>query len=89
MALRYMGGVKTVRYTAAAKALRRHGNVAARVRRAIGEYAADQIAHANNVRQLAGSSAKRLRVGDFRAIFEETAAEILVTKVAPRGDAYE
>lgn len=80
---------KPVRYTMdAARSLRRHGNMAARIRRAIGEYAADAAAHANNVRVLVGVPAKRLRVGDFRVIFEETEAEILVTKIGPRGDVY-
>lgn len=80
---------KAIRYTAdAARALRRHGNVAARIRRAIGEYAADPAAHANNVRALVGVPAKRLRVGDFRVIFEETGDMILVTKIGPRGDVY-
>jgi mRNA interferase RelE/StbE len=82
--------VKSVRYTTtAAKALRRYDTVATRIRRALGEYAADQNAHANNVRRLAGSIARRLRVGDFRVIFEETETEILVTKVGPRGNVYE
>ncbi|WP_135470538.1 type II toxin-antitoxin system RelE family toxin [Crenalkalicoccus roseus] len=82
--------MKLVRYTAdAARSLRRHGNMAARIRRAIGEYATDQAAHANNVRPLVGSSAKRLRVGDFRVIFEETETEILVTKIGPRGSVYD
>ena len=30
-------------------------------------------------------TAKRLRVGNFRVIFEETEAEILVTKIGPGG----
>ena len=49
-------------------------------------YAADPTAHANNVRQLVGSRAERLRVGDFRVIFEETETEIVVTKISPRGE---
>jgi mRNA interferase RelE/StbE len=36
---------------------------------------------------LVGSTANRLRVGDFRAIFEESDTEIFVTKIAPRGSA--
>ena len=85
----YYAWVKQVRYTAgAAKSLRRHGNVAARIRRAVSEYAADGIAHANNVRQLVGSGARRLRVGDFRVIFEETEAEIVVLDIGPRGGIY-
>jgi len=82
--------MKSVVYTvSAAKDLKRHGDMAARVRKAIGEYATDGIAHANNVTQLVGSSAKRLRVGDFRVIFEESKTKLTVTKVGPRGDVYE
>jgi mRNA interferase RelE/StbE len=82
--------VKTVRYTVrAAKDLKRHGNIADRGRRAISEYAADGLAHANRVTQLVGSPAKRLRIGDFRMVFEETPTEIIVTKFGPRGNVYE
>ena len=82
--------MKTVRYLRDAQAaLRRHGNVADRLRNAIREYAANPVAHANNVTQLVGTSAKRLRVGDYRIIFEETEAEIVVTRIAPRGSAYD
>jgi hypothetical protein len=49
--------------------------------------AADQGAHASNVRRLAGSSAKRRRVGDIRVILAET--DILVTKIGPRGGAHD
>jgi mRNA interferase RelE/StbE len=38
---------------------------------------------------LVGSSAKRTRVGDYRIVFEETGAEIVVTRIAPRGSAYD
>jgi mRNA interferase RelE/StbE len=44
---------------------------------------------AARLRQLVGSSAKRLRVGDFRVLFEEDETTILVTKIGPRGDVYE
>jgi mRNA interferase RelE/StbE len=82
--------MKTVTYTRSAlKDLKRHANVAARIRQVMNEYAADPRSHANNVPQLAGSSAKRMRVGDYRVIFEESATEILVTKVGPRGGVYE
>jgi mRNA interferase RelE/StbE len=82
--------MKTVRYLRDAQAaLRRHGNVADRLRKAIREYAANPMAHANNIGQLTGTSAKRLRVGDYRIIFEETAVEIVVTRIAPRGSAYD
>ena len=82
--------MKTVRYHPdALKSLRRHGNVAARIRKAIEEYAAATGAHANNATRLIGSTACRLRVGDFRAIFEESDTDIIVTKIAPRGDVYD
>jgi mRNA interferase RelE/StbE len=81
--------MKTVRYTGdAAKDLRRHGNVAERLRKAIGDYAADPKAHANNLDHMTGMPFKRMRVGDYRIIFEETATEIRVTKVGPRGGVY-
>jgi mRNA interferase RelE/StbE len=73
----------------AGRDLKRHGNVEERVRKAIRDYAADGIAHANNVAQLVGSDAKRMRVVDFRAIFEETADNITMSKVTPRGSAHD
>ncbi|HET6605304.1 MAG TPA: type II toxin-antitoxin system RelE/ParE family toxin [Rhodopila sp.] len=82
--------VKTVRYGfSAARDLKKHGNMSARARKAIAEYAADVAAHANNVTPLVGTPAKRMRIGDFRLIFEETDTEITVTRFAPRGGVYE
>ena len=82
--------MKPVRYTAdAAKSLRKHGNMAPRLRKAMADYARDPMAHANNVTQLVESKAKRMRVGDFRMLFEETEEEIIVTKIGPRGDVYD
>lgn len=82
--------LKTVTYSDdALEDLKRYRNVAARLRRALAEYAADPRARANNVTQFVGSTARRIRVGDFRAIFEETDAELLVTKVGPRGNVYD
>jgi mRNA interferase RelE/StbE len=47
------------------------------------------VAHANNVTQLVGSRAKRLRVGDFRGIFDETEATLTVIRIGPREDVYD
>jgi mRNA interferase RelE/StbE len=81
--------MKMVRYHPdALKSLKRHANVAPRIRRALEEYAAQTGAHANSVNRLVGSTGSRLRVGDFRAIFEENDTEIFVT-IAPRGSAYD
>ena len=82
--------MKPVRYTTEAlRNLKRHGNMAARIRRALEEYAAEPTAHANNVTRLVGSSSSRMRVGDYRAIFVETEAEVTVVRVGPRGDVYD
>ncbi len=63
--------------------------MAERARKVIGEYAIDGTAHANNVTPLIGLAGKRMRIGDFRMVFEETETEIIVTKFAPRGDVYD
>jgi mRNA interferase RelE/StbE len=59
------------------------------VRKAIAGYAAGQGTHGNNVTLLVGSPYSRLRVGDFRVIFQEDATTILVLKIRPRGGAYD
>ena len=82
--------MKTVRYiTEALRNLKRHGNMAARIRRALEEYAADPAAHANNVTRLVRSYANRMRVGDYRVIFVETDTELSVVRVGPRGGVYD
>ncbi len=81
--------MKTVRYLPAARAaLLKHRSEADRIRAKVREYAANPAAFPK-VKRLKGSTAKRLRVGDFRVIFEETADEIVVTKVGPRGSIYQ
>lgn len=86
----YKLSVKIIRSSLpAARDLRKHANMAVRARKAIGDYAAENAAHANNVTQLVGSTGKRLRIGDFRMIFEETETEIIVTRLGPRGSAYD
>ena len=63
--------------------------MAERVYRAMREYAAGEGAHANRVKPLRGTNSKRLRVGDFRVLFVESTDEIMVTRIAPRGGAYD
>lgn len=72
----------------AAKSLRKHRSEAERIIAKIEAYAAAPAAQANNVKALAGSTALRLRVGDFRVVFEETEIEIIVTRIGPRGSIY-
>ena len=82
--------MKSVLYTrTAATALRRHANRAKLIWTKIGQYADDAASQANNVKQLAGVEAKRLRVGDFRVIFTETADMITILDIGPRGGIYE
>ena len=82
--------MRTVIYSAdALKHLKRHGNAAARIRKAIAEYAADPAAHANTVIRLVGSTALRMRVGDFRVVFEDAGEQLIVTKIGLRGSVCE
>lgn len=65
-------------------------NTAQLIRSKVQQYAADPASLANNVKALKGMPGLlRLRVGDWRVIFRETGEVIAVTKVAPRGGAYD
>jgi mRNA interferase RelE/StbE len=85
-----MWDVKAIRYTVtAARALRAHANRAKLIRSKIAQYANDPASQANNVKQLTGVDALRLRVGDFRVIFSETAETITILDIGPRGGIYD
>ena len=74
----------------ARKALLKHRNEAERIMAKLDAFAANPAAFAGSVRKLKGEPGwKRLRVGDFRVIFEETATQIVVAKIGPRGDVYD
>jgi mRNA interferase RelE/StbE len=82
--------MKTITYTVkAALALRTHANRAKRIRSKIAQYATNPASQANNVKRLTGVDALRLRVGDFRVIFKETADTITILDLGPRGDIYD
>jgi mRNA interferase RelE/StbE len=82
--------MKSVLYTrTAATALRKHANRAELLRNKIRQYADDASSQANNIKPLVGVDAKRLRVGDFRVIFTETADTITILDIGPRGGIYE
>ena len=75
--------VKSIRYTSAAlRDLQRHRN---RAKVIVAKIASYSEAGLGDVKRLKGVGGQRLRVGDFRVIFEETDTEIIVTKVGPRG----
>jgi mRNA interferase RelE/StbE len=77
--------MKNVVYTSSARAdLKRHQSIAKRIVAKIDAYAATG---AGDIKRW--DRVTRLRVTDFRVIFEETADEIIVTKIGPRGTVYE
>lgn len=76
----------------AIKVLRRMPrNTARLIRSKIDHLAQDPYAPNNNVKKLVGRPGYRLRVGDWRGIYDfDNALRILsVERIAPRGGAYE
>lgn len=59
-----------------------------RIRDKLRQYAEDPASLANNVKRLQGEQALRLRVGDWRIIFDENDVVIDVIRIGPRGDVY-
>lgn len=55
----------------------------------IGQYAADPDSLAANVKTLAGRGGRRLRVGKWRVLFVVVGGTMTITKIAPRGSAYD
>jgi mRNA interferase RelE/StbE len=73
----------------ALKFLRRYRPEAKRIMEKLRAYADDPAPQSNNIKAMKGSDAKRLRVGEYRVIFEETSDEIIVSKIGPRGGVYD
>jgi len=81
--------MKTVLYTKAAlRSLQAHSNRAKQIRAKIEQYA-NPATQTNNVIQLTGSSAKRLRIAGFRVLFTETETTITILDLGPRGEIYQ
>jgi mRNA interferase RelE/StbE len=72
----------------ASNALGKHSNRATLIKSKIQLYATDPVSQANQVTALTGSNYLRLRVGDFRVIFFETAEAITIVDLGPRGEIY-
>jgi mRNA interferase RelE/StbE len=72
----------------AVAAMRKHRNVAERIANKLAAYAESPASVANQVTELRGGRVKRLRVGDFRVLFEETETEVVVSDIGPRGAIY-
>jgi len=83
--------MKKIAYSKAAlKTLRRiPANTSAKIRSKIEQYAADPASQAANVKRLQGSEFFRLRVGDWRVIFDEDGNVIAVLEIGPRGGIYD
>lgn len=63
-------------------------NEADRIRRKIYQYAADPAAQKANVKKLQGRAGFRLRVGNWRVIFDENGDVLDVLEVDSRGNIY-
>lgn len=63
-------------------------NEAQRIRRKVLQYAADPASQANNIVRLQGRDGYKLRVGDWRVIFDEDDRVIAVENVGSRGSIY-
>jgi len=66
-------------------------NVAALIRTKINEIAANPYGQHNNVTKLTGREGYRLRIGDWRVLYElrNNQLVLLVVKIGPRGSVYE
>lgn len=64
-------------------------NEAERIRTKIRQYASSPASQANNVKKLQGRDGYRLRVGDWRVIFDEDGNVLAILDIGPRGDIYD
>lgn len=72
------------------KTLRRiPANTAALIRAKIEQYADDPSTLAANIRKLAGREGYRLRVGDWRVIFDDDGHVLAILAIGPRGGVYD
>jgi mRNA interferase RelE/StbE len=62
---------------------------AMRIRGKIEQYANDPASLASNVRKLQGRQGYRLRVGDYRVIFDEHGSVLDILSVGPRSGIYD
>jgi mRNA interferase RelE/StbE len=63
-------------------------NVAAMIQAKITQYSRDPGSLANNVAKLQGRDGYRLRVGDWRVIFDDNGWVLDILEIGPRGGVY-
>lgn len=83
--------MKEIRYAREARRalMRMPRNVAERIRAKLDQYAERPAELATQVKRIKGEARLRLRIGNWRAIFEEGETEIHVLFIRPRGSAYD
>ncbi|MDX3926932.1 MAG: type II toxin-antitoxin system RelE/ParE family toxin [Shinella sp.] len=69
--------------------LRMPRNDAVRIRQKMEQYAADPSSLAANVKKMQGRPGYRMRVGDWRVIFDENEHVIDIEEIGSRGSVYE
>lgn len=62
---------------------------ATRIKAKIGQYADAPESLAGNVRKLQGREGYRLRVGDYRVIFDDDGKVLDILAIGPRGSIYD
>ena len=82
--------MKTVTFSKqSARFLRRTPvNVATLILSKINQYAEDPRSLGNNVTRLQGREGFRLRVGDWRVIFDDDGMVLAILEIGPRGGVY-
>ena len=64
-------------------------NNSRRIRDKIEQYATDPMSLANNIKRLKGREGLRLRIGDWRVIFDETRDTVIIVAVGHRREVYD
>jgi mRNA interferase RelE/StbE len=83
--------MKVVAYSkiASRALLRMPRNDAVRIRNKVDQYAANPASLANQIKKLQGRSGYRLRVGDWRIIFDEDDKVVSIEEIGSRGGVYD
>jgi len=64
-------------------------NTARLIRSKIAQYAAEPLSQSRNLVKLQGREGYRLRVGNWRVIFDEDGTVLQILEIGPRGGVYD